>query len=535
MVALGACGSADTSTPPDTLPPAQSWTNVTIPSGDNEPARGGSLRMGLAADSNGWNPTEAQWAAQGYQVARAIFDPLAAIDIDGQVTPYLAAGFTSSDEFRAWDIGVRPGVVFHDGTPVDAQAIATNLQAHRDSALTGQALTPIESITVVDPATVRVEMSVPWSSFPAYLASQPGFVAAPATLTDPEGGRNPIGSGPFEFSEWTPTDELTVTRNDNYWQEGMPYLDEIQFVIGVEDNTRIRSFQAGELDVTELVTADAADRLRGDTASGDIQMLIDSDSESAEILIGMNTAQTPFDDVRARRAVAKAIDRETISEAVFAGLLPPATGPLQPDSSLYAEFDGQSYDPTEARRLADEIAAETGAPLTFSFVIPPDPGLAELAQTLQAQLAEVGITMTIENRDQAALFADALFGNYEATGFTLFSSGNGEDAYVFLHGDNVRPAGEFGLSLTRFQNDELDAALDGLRTTIDGEAMRADAATLQRVLAEEAPFVFVVETTGVVVANNRVRNLGQTTLPEGVAGIPLDGTNIWLHQLWLTQ
>ena len=159
------------------VPTSARGTNVTVaPAGD--PVPGGSLTIALSAETNGFSPVTSTWASQGYQVARAIFDPLAAFDKTGKLVPYLAESFTPNGDFTRWEIKVRSGVTFHDGTPFDAAALKKNLDAQRASATTGQTMTPIGDITIVDGRRVAVTMKEPWSSFPGDLAAQMGFIAA---------------------------------------------------------------------------------------------------------------------------------------------------------------------------------------------------------------------------------------------------------------------------------------------------------------------------------------------------------------------
>src|SRR5690606_13441593 len=134
-----------------------------------------------------------------------------------------------NEDGTVWTIGLREGVVFHDGTPVDAEAVKQNLEAHMSSGLTGSAVSPIETVTVEDPLTVRVDMKIPWAAFGSALTSQVGFVQAPSQIADPEGNRKPVGSGPFRFTKWVTDASLDTERNEDYWREGLPYLDGVQF------------------------------------------------------------------------------------------------------------------------------------------------------------------------------------------------------------------------------------------------------------------------------------------------------------------
>ena len=196
---------------------------------ESQAVRGGKLVFGLTAESSGWSPVADQWALDGHFVASAIYDPLMAVAPDGQIVPELAEVVEHNDDFTTWTLAPAPGcdtsTTARRSTPA---AVKANLDASRHG-LGAVALTPIASVDAVDPTTVVVAMSTPWSAFPSTLAGQQGYMAAPATLADGSASTHPIGTGPFVFQRWVPDHHLDVKRNDHYWQSGKPFLDEIEF------------------------------------------------------------------------------------------------------------------------------------------------------------------------------------------------------------------------------------------------------------------------------------------------------------------
>ena len=196
----------------------------------NPPQPGGTLRVGLNAETDGWNPTSNQWAGSAYIVANAIFDRLMALDPEGNPQPYLALAVDPNADFTEWVIRLRPAVEFHDGTPVDAEAVKLNLDKHKASLLTAPVVPAGRSGRGRRPARPSGwSWSVRGRRSATPCPSQTGFVAAPSMLNDPDGSRNPVGSGPFRFVSWVPDNRLEVTANATYWREGMPYLDGIEF------------------------------------------------------------------------------------------------------------------------------------------------------------------------------------------------------------------------------------------------------------------------------------------------------------------
>ncbi|HEX4245404.1 MAG TPA: ABC transporter substrate-binding protein, partial [Acidimicrobiales bacterium] len=156
-----------------------------------KPKRGGKLTFGTTAEEKGFDPTTATFDTPGVQYARTVFDPLTIIDANGKVQPYLAQSVTPNPDYTVWTVTMRPGVNFHDGTPCDGAAIATNFEAQKASLLTGSALTNIDTIAVTSPLVVTVTMKSPWVPFDFYLAGgiggQVAYIAAPSMLKSSTG------------------------------------------------------------------------------------------------------------------------------------------------------------------------------------------------------------------------------------------------------------------------------------------------------------------------------------------------------------
>ncbi len=524
--------TSDTATDGTTLPTRMASIITPAP---GPPVHGGALSIGLGAESQGWNPATTVWGGDGYQVARAIYDPLTAAEADGTVKPYLAKAITPSADLKEWTIELRPGIVFHNGQPVDAAAVKENFEAQRISNLTAAVFRPITDVTVTGPLTVTVKMSKPWSTFPGYLSAQPGFIAAPETLRNPEGSQHPIGSGPFIFDDWSPDAILHVHRNPSYWQSGLPYLDNITFRVLSDSTSRAHSFEAGETDIVGLTQASQITDFHNRALAGDCQFLFGGALEPGKIALALNTAKPPFDDVDARRAVAYGIDNDSMTDTLFGGVFQAVHGPLVDSAKLYAPSDYPRFDEAKARELANKYKATHGVPLSFSLAVPPDPATVALVQAAQQMLATVGIEMKIDQVQQAALITNALTGNFQATGWIGFNYDNIEGSYIFLHKDNVAPNGTMSIAFTRLSDDAMSAALDELRATSDPAAQKAAVATIQKEMGAQVPFVFLAATASASAAGKRVHGMAAMTDPDGGALLPFDGSTLWLHQLWVDR
>jgi ABC-type transport system substrate-binding protein len=522
-------GSASNTTAPDDLTNEQEA---------GEPQPGGTLTVGLSAETNNWNPYTGQWAGSGYFVAGAIFDPLSALDENGEVQPYLAESFTPNDDFTQWDIKLRPDITFHNGTAFDATALKANLDFGAASALTAVAFEPVESVEVVDDLTARVHLKTPWATMPLAFVSQAGYMAAPEMLDSDDGGRNPIGTGPFVFDHWTPDSELTVTKNDNYWQAGLPYLDGIDFKVLPDAQSRTQSMESGEIQVLVTSTPDQLLEWQAMGESGDYQFLSDRDDEQDDIVIALNTSKPPFDDPLAREALAAGIDQEEIAQTLFSGAYPAAKTPFGESSPFYVDPDElgyPKYDLAHATELAQQYEDKHGEPLKFSTLIPTDPAYQSIAQAMQERAGQAGIQVQLQPIEQAQLITNVLSGDYQSSGWILWSSPTLDKGYVFLATD-PQPAG-LSLNFTRFKDDKIKDAMNAARATPDREEQINQYRVVQEQLAQDLQMIFLVHYVSGLAFDNNVHGLTNATFPgtesvaEGGGGVSSPFTSTaWIEQ-----
>jgi peptide/nickel transport system substrate-binding protein len=270
------------------------------------PRKGGSLTFGVSGEETGFSPTTARFDGIGVMYARTVFDPLCIISNTGSVVPYLAESVVPNADHTEWTVTLRPGVVFHDGSPCDGAALLKNFEAALDSILLGLTLKPtVIGFNQVGPRTVVVHMATPWVSFPYYLAGSVGgqvaYVVAPAMLDAPNGGTdNPIGTGPFRFKEWNPNVNFTATRNERYWRPGLPYLDSITFKPIIEPQALYESIESGSVDILATSTPQLIVQLRHNSRWSYADDSTQTIGEPNINCLMLNLEREPFSDPEVR-------------------------------------------------------------------------------------------------------------------------------------------------------------------------------------------------------------------------------------------
>lgn len=528
-------GGSDTSTPAPTA-------DVLLTS-DGPPQTGGTLVYGLASESDGWDPTEGRWATDGTEVGMAIFDPLAAYDVDGNWAPYLAQAFEPNADFTEWKIVLRDGITFQDGEPLTSAAVLKTLEAHRESALTKPTFAAVDSMEVTDPLTVTIKLNTPWAAMPVALTGQAGVVPAPAMLDDPNGASHPVGTGPFSFVSWTPDNELVTERNPNYWQKDadgqqLPYLDGVRFVPIPDDGSRTASMQTGDIDMTHTTEIGSIKTYRQMAAAGDLQY-VEQHGATEVSFVQMNQLTPPFDDVRAREAAAHAVDQQAWVDVITQGVNEPATSVFNPSSKWYYDADYPSYDLDAAKQLVQEYEADKG-PFEFSLSVLSTPVSQQQGEFLKSMFEAAGMKVSLNTTEASTFIVNGALGQYQMIQWGQFGSPDPDYEHVWWYSANASPIGQLALNFPRNKDPLVDEALNKARATDDPATRQQAYIDLQKRFAVDVPYAFLDYPTVVKVAQNDVRGILQTTLPDGEQSIPMGGPGSFsavtrLTQTWKTQ
>jgi peptide/nickel transport system substrate-binding protein len=521
-----ACGSSTGASEAKTATTdAPSGISTNIPSDEGTPKDGGSLAFGLEAETDSLSPATGRWAISGHMMGSSIFDPLATLDADGHVVPYLAESFEHSADYTTWTIHLRDGVTFHDGTPVDGAAVSKALNVYQQALITGAAMQTVGSITTTDPRSVTITTSQPWGDLPNVFVAQAGYIAAPAMLDNPFGGDNPIGSGPFTFREWVKGDHVTVVKNAHYWQAGLPHLDQIKWMPISDSDARLSALEDGTINAMDTVTPQTIASVR---ANPDLSYVEYGNGE--ELYVPLNTKTAPFDNLKARQAVAYATDQATFIDTLGKGVYTPANGMFAPGQLGYSEDSGYpQFDLEKAKQLVQEYEAETGKPLEFSLLAVSEVQYAQQDQLLKSMWEAAGMKVTLDSKAQADQIIQVILGHYQAADFRLFGQPDPDSDFYWWSAGTIAPIDGISLNMARFANDATEAGLATGRQSTD-QAVRNEAyQAFEKEWNANVPDVWLARTDWMIASDKTVHGY----LPALNGSIASVIPKTWVANLWI--
>jgi len=502
------------------------------------PKLGGQLIFGVEAEEKGFSTTQGTFDTTGILYARTVFDPLAILDASGSPQPYLAQSITPNSAYTVWTITMRPNLVFHNGTPCDAAAVAANFAAHKASALTGPAVTTIDTVTVTSPLVVTITMKSPWVPFDFYLTGGIGgqfaFIAEPTWLNSGS-QTNPIGTGPFVFQAWTPNDHFTATKNPHYWRSGYPYLDSVTFKPIPDSDQLLSSLTSGSVDIIHSSSHVVTEPLRADTSLGYVDDSVHVAGEPDMNCLLLNLSQPPFDNLKVRQATAMAVSSAQYAQVIDKGISPTSNGPFVSGSPYYVSSNGYpAYDPTKAKQLVQQVQQETGQPVAVTINHVPDPSTTQIAEYLQQQLQTVGMTVTLNPIEQAQIINTALLGKFQAQVWRQFGAVNPDMNYIFWSPTNADTPG-FSINMARNTDPAMQTALlQGRQSPSQSERVAAYQ-QVNKLMGADIPYIWTDRTVWSLGAQPKVQNFDNPTTPAGGKAYGFISGAVWPTQIWLNS
>jgi peptide/nickel transport system substrate-binding protein len=530
MMALiaGSCGSSSKNSSAGTTDPAAADGGT--------PVDGGSLVIGIAAETKGWNPPLGQWADTGSLEGSTVIEPLATQGEDKGAKPWLADSWIANDSFTEWTINLHPGVKFSDGESFDSASVKKSIDYVVTGPLSGLALKPmIQAVDVVDPLTVKVTLLQPWASFPSsFLQGASSYQLAPAMIDSADHGvAHPIGTGPFVFDSWTPDSSFKVTKNPNYWQPGLPHLDSLEFRVIPDETARADALKSGDVNMIYTTSAGSANRLAGSYA-----VTKDWTSESAFVMTStapvVRGKPNPLSDIHARLALAYATDPVPVAATIGEGVQIPSS-PWSPPSPWSMPKDQNGWVSPNLDQAKQEVASyltDSGASsldITLSGL--PNIDDAKVLQQLASQWKQAGINVTIESLEQTAYITKIATGDYQAAFFRNYGFADPDANYVFFSSSTAKGAGTVSINFTQYTTPDLEKDLATGRTSGFPNVRKDAYDDLVKQLNASATNIWLYNTPYSFVADPSVHGLSNAEKVSFGNYMP----KTWQSKLWRTQ
>ncbi len=502
---------------------------------------GGTLIVGRGGDSAALDPAIVT-DGESLKIAQQVFDTL--LDYkEGttEVMPSLAESWTISEDALTYTFKLREGVKFHDGTDFNADAVVFNFERwsdtkskykfegdsfdYYDSMFGPEEERVIASVTATDPTTVVFKLNKPQAPFLQNLAMTCFGIASPKAIEDEKENfkSNPVGTGPFVFKEWKRSDSITLDKNPNYWQEGLPKMDQV-IIRSIPDNTaRYNALQNGEIDMMEDLSPDDLASLEANPA---LQKINRPPFNVA--YLGFNTTKKPFDDPKVRVALNHAVDKQGLIDAFFAGQAEPAVNPIPPTLWGYNKsVEDYPYDLAKAKQLLADAGYPNGIEqeLTFYAMPVPRPYMPDgrkVAEVIQASFEQIGVKVKIESPEWATYLEDLKNGTKDDLFIIGWTGDNGDPDnffYPLLDKDSIG-----GNNYSQYDSKEFhDLVVKAQQETDQAERSKLYEQA-QVVVKKDAPWVPLVHSTPLLAAKAELK--GYVPSPTGSEAY----TNVYIEQ-----
>lgn len=485
---------------------------------DSQPKPGGTLIYGLSTDPSNFEPHFSTGAAST-SVKLMCYSTLLTYDANNQLIGDLAEEFGWADD-TTYQVKVRQGVTFHDGSDLTVDDVIYSLNRIRDpdtAATNAPYYEQVTDISAGDGNTVNIKFAKPFAAFPFILANTNNYIVSQAWM---ESGVDPklqmMGTGPFKFIERVPGVSIKLEKNPNYFIEGLPYLDGITFQPMPDDTTRMTALRSGTVDFVDYVPYTQMSIIENDP---NFQFM--SDSVSGFGWIGFNHEMDPVNNQDIRQAIAHGMNRETMVQTAFAGYGAPITGGLIPEGmigyapDLEGTFNGD-YD--KAKALLDKaghnpLKLPMLSTSTYTVISRP-------AEAAQAELTQANIDMKLELQEWLTFRQSVADGTFPVHAWgTAIAYADPDFLYQYMHSTGT------SAKWFRFSNEKMDALLDEGRYSTDNAKRDEIYQEVQTLAAEIIPWVYTIRRTQGEAMANYVKGYVHTE-----AWVPIFQREIWLDK-----
>jgi peptide/nickel transport system substrate-binding protein len=472
-----------------------------------------TLRIGLAEDPDILDPTMARTYV-GRIVFAAVCDKLFDIDEKLNIVPQLALSYETSADGKAMTIKLRPGVKFHDGEPLDAEAAKYSIERHMSfpGSYRKSELANVDHVEIVDPLTITLVLKTPYAPLIAQLTDRSGMMVSPKAAKEAgdKFGLHPVCAGPYKFVERVQQDRIVFEKFADYWNKDNVFIDKIVYLPIVDATVRLANLKSGGLDLMERVLATDIKDVRADpnivltTAPelGYLGLTINIKNDKSKGALSQSE--------KVRQALDFAIDREALNQVVFNGEFTPGNQWVSPQHPYYqTAFPVRPRDVEKAKALLKE--AGVPLPVTVDMMVPKGAENEAVAQVIQSMAAEAGFDLKIRVIEFATSFKDATAGNFQI--FEINWSGRIDpdgNSYVFLH--SGAPQNDGGYS-----NPDADKLMDDARLVADPAQRKAIYEKLTKIVLNDEPIIYIYHRKLLIAHTKKLD--GYRPMPDGLVRV----------------
>ncbi|MFD3377544.1 MULTISPECIES: ABC transporter substrate-binding protein [unclassified Streptomyces] len=441
--------------------------------------------------------------ASGAIVGNALYGTLLVDDPkSGEIRSSMAKSFQSADGGKTFDLKLNDGLMFTDGTPLDAEAVKYNWDRMRDPATASPYRSDaamVASTKAIDATTLRVTLTQPVSQFAqSVVTTSMNWIASPTALKKgPKAfDAKPVGAGPYTLQQWRRQDAMQLEKNPKYWDSPKPYLDRLTLRVTQDATQRVNTVRSGGADLA------IESSWKNFESAEDAGLPTTVLPLSGGTYIALNMRRAPFDDLRTRAALAAALDFKSVNDAVFDGAGETVDSLFDKSSPFYADIPVSRPDRSAAQKLFDEIAAD-GKPVSFTFTTTSSPENRAQAEAVQAQLSEFkNVTVKIRVIDFAEYVTLQTTQDFDAALSSAAFRDPEPRLWTAFHGDE--PTNMSGVN-----DKKLDAALLAGRSATSEADRKVAYERVQRRLLELHPLLWVSRTAGGAISTKGVGGMTQ--------------------------
>lgn len=432
---------------------------------------------------------------------RLIYSRLVEVDENMQIHPGLAESWKQLDD-KTMQFNLRKGIKFHNGDDFTAEDVKFSFERMMNSPRIAFVLPPIERIDVVDDYTVNIVTKTPFGPLLAHLSHPAlGMVSKKLLTENPEALKEkPIGTGSYKFKEWIYGDKLVLEKNEDFYDKNERGLKYIIFKNVVEASNRAIGLETGEIDIATPISSVDEENIKNNPK---LQLL--TKPSISYSYIGMNMTKAPLNDIRVRKAINYAIDKQAIIDVILNGNGKIATSPIAPGVFGFTDkTKNYEYNVEKAKELMKEAGYENG--FTTSILVFSGEANTQTAEIVQAYLKEIGIDLKIEIVEVSAYWDMTERGvhNLFLGSWGVVTGDADYGLYAMYHSSAKGGAGNRDF----YENEKVDELLDKAKTEIDPETRKKLYEEAQILIVNDAPDVMLYNRNLTVGAQKYIKGLG---------------------------